>query len=352
MLALPPVLLRVMAVLPMLLLCSCSTWHFYSQAVHGQYEILHRARTLQDVGSDPSTPEKLRGELKLVENLRAFALKNLDLTVQKQFGTYTDLRRPYVVWNVYAAPEFSTEAITWWYPFVGAAKYRGYFSVEEAKAKAQELKKEGDDVFVGGIRVYSTLGWFRDPVLNTFIETEEADLAETIFHELAHARLFIGGDTDFNEAFATAVGQEGVRRWFRSQGRVKELRIYERSLVQEQRILHLLQAARSRLEVLYAEKGKMPVEEMRRRKQEILDHLRADYLGMKKAGLTGNERDYWFDGRLNNARLATVATYHDLVPAFAKLLKKDGGDFQKFYAGVAAMKPLTVEQRRARLQEQ
>lgn len=330
-------------------LCSCSAVGFYSQAIHGQYEILHHARPLREVGADPATPEKLRGELKLVENLRGFARERLGLTAQKQFGTYRDLQRPYVVWNVYAAPEFSTDAIAWWYPLVGAAKYRGYFSVDQAKAKAEHLKKEGNDVFVGGIRVYSTLGWFRDPVLNTFIESKEADLGETLFHELAHARLFIGGDTDFNEAFATAVGQEGVRRWFRSQGRTAAQRAYEEGLVQEQRVLHLLLAARSKLDALYAEKGKISVEEMRRRKKEILDRLRADFLRMKKAGLTGSEHDHWFDGRLNNARLATVATYHELVPAFAKLLQNDGGDFDKFYADVEAMRPLTVEQRRERL---
>jgi len=347
----PASLRLILTVLLSFALGSCGTVEYYSQAAHGQYEILHGAKPIEEVEAEPSTPKELRQQLELIRHLREFARDHLDLTAQKQFGTYRDLQRPYVLWNVYAAPEFSTEAKSWWYPLIGSAKYRGYFSIDQAKASEKHLKGEGNDVFVAGIRVYSTLGWFHDPVLNTFVDADEANLAETLFHELAHARVFVSGDTDFNEAFATAVGEEGVRRWFRSQGRLKDLREYERSLVQERRVLHLLQAARSQLDNLYAGKDNMPVEELRRRKEAVFEKLRADYRAMKRHGLAGDKHDYWFDARLNNARLATVDSYHGLVPAFARLLQKDGSDFSKFYADVAAMKSLTKDQRRERLNE-
>ncbi len=349
--ALSTLLRHGIAAFALTVLSSCGTVTFYAQAVHGQMEILHGAKPLREVEADPATPEKLRRRLELIGQMREFARTHLDLTVQKQFGTYKDLHRPYVVWNVYSAPEFSTEADSWWYPFVGEAKYRGYFSVAPAKKKALELRAGGKDVFVGGIRVYSTLGWFRDPVLNTFVDDEEGDLAETLFHELAHARVFLSGDTDFNEAFATAVGEEGARRWFRSQGRTKDLQAYEQSLVEEKFVLHLLESARSRLDDLYDQKDRMPVEEMRRKKAAILGQLRADFLEMKKRGLTGKKHDHWFDGRLNNARLATVATYHALVPTFNRILQREGGDFSKLYADVEAMRPLSVEERRQKLKE-
>lgn len=335
-----------------LLLSSCGTVSFYTQAMRGQYEILHGAKPLDEVAQEPSTSTTLRQQLALVKRLREFAREHLDLTAQKQFATYRDLKRPFVVYNVYAAPEFSTEAKTWWYPFVGAAKYRGFFSAAPAKETAHQLKAEGYDVFVAGIRVYSTLGWFHDPVLNTFVSADEASLAETLFHELAHARVFIPGDTDFNEAFATAVGEEGVRRWFRAQGRLAELRKYEVSLGQERQVLALLKDARAKLNALYQRRGTMPVEEMRAKKAAMLDQLRRDYAQRKKEGLTGEKYNYWFDGRLNNARLATVASYHGLVPEFTKLLEKDGGDFHQFYADVAAMRSLSEAQRREKLQDE
>src|SRR5215475_3013258 len=107
------------------------------------------------------------------------------------------------------------EPKSWWYPLVGSLEYRGYFSEPGAQRYAGKLRKKGYDVYIGGASAYSTLGWFKDPVLNTFIFDPEPDLAETIFHELGHQQVFARGDTDFNEAFATTVGQEGARRWLR-----------------------------------------------------------------------------------------------------------------------------------------
>jgi predicted aminopeptidase len=137
------------------------------------------------------------------------------------------LGRRYALWNVYAAPEFSLEAKSWWYPVVGRLKYRGYFSEARARRLAAQLAKKGYDVHVGGVAAYSTLGWFRDPVLNTFIDYDEADLAELIFHELTHQRVFIAGDTEFNEALATTVAEEGARRWLVSRHDRELVRAYQ-----------------------------------------------------------------------------------------------------------------------------
>ena len=119
----------------------------------------------------------------------------------------------FVTWTVTAAPEFSLEPKEWWYPVVGRLGYRGYFRKEEAVALARELMGEGWDVSVGGVTAYSTLGWLSDPLLNTYLFDPELALADVLFHELAHRRFFVAGDTEFNEAYATAVATEGVRRW-------------------------------------------------------------------------------------------------------------------------------------------
>jgi predicted aminopeptidase len=199
--------------------CGCQTLGYYTQAVHGEYHILACQQTIEKVLADSRTPASLQDRLQLVQQLRGFAGKELKLPVDGHYRRYADLHREFVVWNVYAAPEFSLASRSWWYPFVGSLDYRGYFAEEKARHFAADIAKKGFDVYVEGVEAYSTLGWFKDPVLNTFINHSDARLAEIIFHELGHQRVFAHGDTDFNEAFATVVGQEGARRWLARQRR-------------------------------------------------------------------------------------------------------------------------------------
>jgi predicted aminopeptidase len=330
-------------------LASCQSAKFYSQALRGQWEVLSKARPIAKVRVAPDTKPELRKQLELVEEMRVFARDELKLPIDRQYRDYTDLGRRYVVWNVIAAPEFSVEAKTWSYPFVGKLKYRGFFSEKAARAEATALKAEGFDVSMGGVRVYSTLGVFSDPVLNTFINEEEADLAETLFHELTHARLFVGGDTDFDEAYATASAQLAVRDWFLSRKDPRSLAEYERAHDQSTRVLGLLKDTRRQLAALYAKSSTMKEEEMRRRKAMILNSVKTRYAEMKRKGTTDGSHSGWVGGSLNNARLAALATYHDLVPAFVRLYHEEGGDWERFHRAVAAMKPLSKEERRKRL---
>jgi predicted aminopeptidase len=194
----------------------CST--FYGQAVRGQWQLLTDTESIPKLIARTNTPPELRAKLELVLSLREFAGRELKLKPNGHYRSYVDVGRRFVVWNVYATPEFSLEDKTWWYPVVGALSYRGYFREDLARQCAERLADRGWDVHVGGIEAYSTLGWFRDPVLNTFIHQPPPHLAETIFHELAHQRVFVKADTEFNEAFATAVAQAGVRRWLAAAG--------------------------------------------------------------------------------------------------------------------------------------
>lgn len=345
----PALRVTLALLLPTAALVSCRTTKFYTQAVRGQWEVLSRAKPIAKVREAPDTTPKLRRQLALVEELRTFARDELKLPTNRQYRDYADLGRRYVVWNVIAAPEFSVEARTWSYPLVGKLKYRGFFTEQAARDEAAGLKAQNYDVAMGGVRVYSTLGFFSDPVLNTFINDQDADLAETIFHELTHARFFVSGDTDFNEAYATAASHLAVRAWLRSKGDRKALAKYEESLRQGSRILALLKETRAELAALYAKSGTMKEEDMRRRKAEILGQVKTRYAAMKRDGSTDGSHSGWVGGGLNNARLAALATYHDLVPAFIRLFHHEGGDWEKFHRAVAAMKSLSKEERRRRL---
>jgi predicted aminopeptidase len=263
------------------------------------------------------------------------------------------------VWNVHAAPEFSLTAKKWWYPVVGRLDYQGYFDVTRARHYAAALQEEGLDVFVAGVEAYSTLGWFHDPVLNTFVFDEEADLAELLFHELAHQRVFAPGDTEFNEAFATAVAEEGLRRWMSA---AKNLQAYERyraRVARQETFVQLVATARSRLEKLYTnsvtadarhKRGttcfRISVDELRREKQKIFEQLRGDYQQARAAWGGSEDYDEWFGQPLNNAQLNTVEAYYKLVPGFLRLLEANGGDLERFYRAVQALGRLKKEQRR------
>ncbi len=341
----------------------CQTLKFYAQAARGEYQLLSNQRPVEKLEADPATPARLKERLELIDRLRQFALTELKLPVDGHYRKYVDLHRRFVVWNVEAAPEFSMKPKTWWYPLVGSLDYRGYFSEPIARKYGAKLENKGYDVFVPGITAYSTLGWFKDPLLNTFIFDPEQDLAETLFHELGHQRVFARGDTDFNEAFATTVGQTGARRWLRQEGNPARAAAYETELHRNWQYVHLVAGTRAKLEALFGDqrtpdgkiettdlKKNVPREEMRAAKRRIYDELKEGYARLKAEWGGDTSYDYWFEHQLNNAQLNSVAAYYDLVPAFERILDNNGGDLEKFYSEVERLSKLPKKSRDEQLQ--
>lgn len=367
---------RLLFLLPFLAavsLCSCSTLRFYSQAAGGQMEMLRKARPVAEVMADPKSKPLLKQKLSTVDDILDFAEKELHLPAKGQYRRYANLGRRHAVWVVFAAPEFSVKPKTWSYPLLGKLAYRGFFQEALANAEADKLRAGGYDVYVAGIDAYSTLGFFRDPLLNTFIGRSDADLAELIFHELTHQRLYLSGDTDFNEAFATAVGQEGARRWLRARGRMKELAQYEKEMRVEREFIKLVLETREELKVLYqprsitkgarAKEGvgsimPMTPEEMKnyvdplsRSKQKAFSRLRQRALALDARHGGSLKIERWFKKPVNNARLATVSSYYEMLPGFEALLKQRGGDLEQFMADIGAMRRLKHDDRRQRIMQ-
>jgi predicted aminopeptidase len=341
----------------------CTTIGYYAQAIRGEYQVLAHRRSIDRLIADPKTPSMLRQKLQLVQQLRAFAKDDLKLPVDGNYDKYVDVHRKYVVWNVQAAPEFSLAPKAWRYPFVGNLAYRGYFSEKSARACGDRLLKQGFDVYVDGIEAYSTLGWFKDPLLNTFINSNEPELAEVLFHELGHKRVFASGDTDFNEAFATIVGQEGARRWLQSKCDTTLLEQYDAALARDQQFVHLIMATRERLEKVYGDRveanGAITAaktsparpEELRIQKQNVFNELRREYAEMKAQWGGYSGYDDWFAYDLNNAKLNTVANYYDYLPGFQRLLQANGADLEKFYGAAERLSKEPIQQRHLKLRE-
>lgn len=325
---------RLLACLLVLPLSGCGTLYL-AQAAAGQWQVMAARRPIAAVEADPATPPALRARLEAVAAARDFASRELALPDNASYRQYAAIDREYAVWNVVAAPEFSVAPREWCFPVAGCVAYRGYFSERRARDYALTLESRGYDVALGGVAAYSTLGRFADPVLSSMLAYGDVQLAALIFHELAHQVVYVPGDSAFNEAFAVTVEQEGLTRWLAARGRPEALAEWRRRRAAQAEVAALMAATRARLRRLYAEPIAPPV--MRVDKRAILrglaDELRAHE---RRTGLaSGYAR--WFDTGLNNAVLASVATYYGCVPGFERVLRASDGDLPRFYAAVKGL---------------
>lgn len=319
-------------ILPLLVaaLSSCGTLDFYAQAVGGQAEVLLKRRPVSAMLGEEGTDPALRRQLELSRRLLDFAESELAMPSGGSYTLYTHLGRDHLVWVIHAAPELSLEPKRWWYPVVGKQDYRGYFDERRARVEEGRLRRRGYETWASGVDAYSTLGVFRDPLLDTFIHRDEADLAELIFHELVHQKHYVRGDTKFNEGMAEAVAREGVRRWFRSTGRTAELARYELRLNRLARAGRAIRGCSDRLREIYA--SGVPDGTKRRLKAGEIARLRERLRALR--GEWGGGLDSWIDGPINNARLNSFTTYEDEVPRFVRLIGECGGDFPRFWERV------------------
>jgi predicted aminopeptidase len=343
-------MMKWIAALLAALLAGCATPGYYLQAIGGQIEILRASRPLGEALEDPAIPIEVRQRLALAMEMRDFASRELGLPDNRSYRKYADVHRPYVTWNVFAAEPLSIEPKRWCFPIAGCVGYRGYFSEAAARSFADDLRADDYDVFVGGIVAYSTLGWFDDPILNTFIRYPDTELARLIFHELAHQVVYVGGDTAFNESFAVTVEEAGVRRWIAANGTPEQRRDFERR-EQYRRDFHaLVKGARSRLGAIYAGPGTKA--EKLAEKKLAFEQLQADYRQIRDHRWNGyHGYDRWFASGMNNATLASVGLYLENVPAFQAILAENGNDLPRFYAAVRALADLPRDRRKERLAE-
>jgi len=330
-----------------LALGGCAGVDYLAHAAGGHLSLLAARRPIEAVIADPDTPPALARRLAEVQRMRRFAAAELALPVGDSYRHYADLGRAYVVWSVIAAPALSLEPRTWCYPVVGCLSYRGYFDLARAAAHARRLREQGLDAYVAPVQAYSTLGWFDDPMLNTLLRGPAWHTAGVLFHELAHQRLYVAGDTAFSESYAVAVQHEGERRWLARHGDERARASYRRHRAARDAFLAMVGATRAELEGIYA--SAMRDGEKRAAKARALRALRARYAASapRLDGYRGLDR--WFAQDLNNAKLALVSTYHDLAPRFAALLERLGGDLQAFHREVERIAGLDFEARRAAL---
>jgi predicted aminopeptidase len=328
------------------LLASCSTLNYYTQAAQGQFELLSDAKPIDDWLADPATNPSLRHRLETARQIRRFAVQEMALPDNDSYKNYAALHRPYVLWNVVATPELSLKPLEWCFPIAGCVNYRGYYNKADAQEYAKQLRAQGNDVEVGGVPAYSTLGWFSDPLVSTVINYPDAELARLIIHELSHQIVYVPGDSKFNESFASTVEQAGVERWLARFGNPGMREAYERYSARKHDFLELLLRYRKELGQTY--KSPITDEAKRNAKALLFAHLKDDYQVLKASwgGYAGYDR--FFAEPLSNAHLASIATYNDFVPAFRAMLARQKS-FPAFYREVRRIADLDRADRKRAL---
>jgi predicted aminopeptidase len=298
---------------------------YYLQAARGQLAVISARAPIEKVIARPGTADTLKAQLLRARRIRDFASKELGLPDNASYRSYADIGRRYVVWNVVATPEFSVEPRTWCFPIAGCVSYRGYFSERAANAFASTRRSAGDDVIVGGVPAYSTLGRIADPLLNTVTGYAELDLAALIFHELAHQVAYWPGESSWNEAFATAVEEAGVARYAARLGDAALLARWQQRRRMRVALSASINQAREELARIY--RRRLAPEALRAAKQQRLAELAAAIRVMEKEQGMNSGFGSWIEAGLNNAHLASVATYYERVPHFEDLLKNRCGDY-------------------------
>ncbi len=339
-------IIRRLALLSFVAVLSGCAVPFYWQAIGGQLELLRKRTPIEQLVDDPEVDPALRAKLSSVAEIRAFAVDELELPDNRSYTTYVALDRSYVVWNVVAAKEFSVDAERWCFPFAGCVAYRGFFARDAAERFQARLIERGLDTYSGGSSAYSTLGYFADPVLSTMINGGEQYVASLLFHELAHQKLYVKGDSEFSEAFATVIEEFGTERWLTLHGTQADLDRYRQRRRRGEDFAALIAKQQTRLREIYARDE--PPEIKREHKRVAFAALQTEYAALKARWGGNTDYDAWFAQPLNNAALAAVATYTRWVPGLRERLDARGLD--AFYDDTAALAKLDNEDRAQRLE--
>ncbi len=329
--------------LSIVFLAGCESTGYYSHIAYGHLSLLAKRQPVDQVLKDATLTLPEKEKLASTKAYLAFAAKELQLPTKGQYTHFVHLNREYPIWSLIATPPYSIEPLKWCYPIVGCMNYRGFYDIEKAKKKAKTL--EGQDVYIAPATAYSTLGWFSDPILSSFLRMSDSQLAGILFHELAHQKLYVENDTTFNESFATAIEIEGVRRWSLAEYNPKIYEQYLEEKMVRQAFVLLVSETREKLRKTYADTT-LSIKDKQQQKEQHINALKNSYQLLKKEKWAGKGYyDNWFKGPLNNAQLSTIATYYDLVDPLLLLLKQEKYDLHTFYETCEKLGKKSVQER-------
>jgi len=317
----------------------CSIGYLLNNANH-QIRMLRSAVPLDDVLADPKVDEATKNKLRIAREAKKFAEDTLKLAHTKNYDSFVQLDGPYVTYIVSAAPKTELKYYTWYFPIVGHVPYKGYFVKQGALDEAADLKKEGYDTYVRGVTAFSTLGWFKDPVLSSMMSYEEYELVNTIIHETVHATLYISSNAGFNERLATYLGDLGTKIFYEQKQKDHPLLAEIQKDSEDSKIFGEYISARvKKLDQWYKDHKNDPkILELRDKEfQSIRDDYKKDVIPRLKT----DKYTRFADSEINNARLMGYKLYVNDLGDFAKLsaiFKNDFTEILKYCKSLADAK--------------
>jgi predicted aminopeptidase len=341
--------MRLLISIPvLLLLTACADIGYYWHSANAHLSLMNKRVDIDEMLADTSLDGELRGRLQSVQQMRVFSIERLALPDNGSYSSYVELDRPYVLQNLFAATEFSTRLHSWCYPIIGCTSYRGYYDETRLQSYVETLQNDGFEVYIGQVSAYSTLGWFDDPVLSSFIDWPDYRLAGLLFHELTHQRVYIADDTGFNESLASAVQQAGILLWLEAENQTSQLDRFHRWLIYRNQVLALIGETRETLALVYQQ----DIAESEKREQKHLAFERARLSHAEIAQQHNIKQGYthWFASELNNAKIGSIATYSTRVPAFSNMITAHNQDFNAFFSYVEKLGDLEKPMRDACLE--
>lgn len=298
------------------------------KSAYNQMNILYLRQPIDQVIASGKLSEKDKAKLELTQSVRLFAQEKLLLNVGKNYSSYVQLNKPYVVWSVNASHQWKLEHFLWHFPIVGDVPYKGFPEEEDAKKEASLLQSQGYDTYVRGVSAYSTLGWFNDPILSSMMRYSDEDLVNTIIHESVHATIYIKSNADFNERFATFVGDKGTELFYlekegpesihlqRMKNENDDQKIFSAFISDEIKKLGLFYKSNSTKDLSLRENQFAEIKN--RFRKQVRPALKTDsYSSFEKI-------------TLNNARLLLFKTYVADLSDFQRLLDAVNGDLILF----------------------
>ncbi|MBL9006794.1 MAG: aminopeptidase [Myxococcales bacterium] len=326
----------ILGMLPLLLDSGCFTVRYLGQQAAGQLHLLRIRRHVDDVLSDPATPEPLRERLQLALAARQFGIDELGLRGGAEFKRFVDTGGP-VAYNLTAAPKTAWRILRWRFPLVGTVPYLGFFDRRDALVEAKKLEARGYDVYVRPVGAYSSLGYLISPIYASMLDQPgpegEVQTVETILHEMAHSTAYLRSASELNESYATLVGVEGAARFFRERGASAQSALVHR-LAQEEEQRHLafsawLEPALKDAAAFYrdAHDRHLPWSVIEAERAALFARLQASY---RAAFPSGPRYRRLAEGPLNNAVLLSFGVYHRSSDFQQRLLAAVRGDLRAF----------------------
>jgi predicted aminopeptidase len=182
----------------------CSVGYVLKSA-YFQAELLGKREPIQDLRSQDQFNEDELRALDRIRDVKHYGAE-IGLKATDNYDTFAaDWDRK--IWNLSACEELEFKPKKWTFPIVGKIPYLGFFRRQDADPWIKRLENKGYETYIRTAGAYSTLGWFKDPVLPGMLKWNDYRLADTVLHELAHATIWIKGSVKFNESFANFVGE-------------------------------------------------------------------------------------------------------------------------------------------------